>query len=37
MKTLKLKVTLEKNENVEFYGMQLKNMSKEELEALDLE
>ena len=35
-KTLKLKVTLEKNENVEFYGMQLKNMLKEELEVLDL-
>ena len=34
---LKLKVTLEKNENVEFYGMQLKNMSKEELKTLDLE
>ena len=34
---LKLKVTLEKNENVEFYGMQLKNMSKEELKTLNLE
>ena len=34
--TIKLKVTLEKNENVEFYGMQLKNMSKEELKDLDL-
>jgi|TARA_B100000767_G_scaffold169051_1_gene158250 Do/DeqQ family serine protease len=34
---LKLKVTLEKNENVEFYGMQLKNISKEELETLNLE
>ena len=32
---LKLKVTLEKNENVEFYGMQLKNMSKEELKTLN--
>ena len=34
--TLKLKVTLEKNENVEFYGMQLKNMSKEELKDFNL-
>tara|TARA_B100001094_G_scaffold98310_1_gene94479 strand:- start:6738 stop:8150 length:1413 start_codon:yes stop_codon:yes gene_type:complete len=34
--TIKLKVILEKNENVEFYGMQLKNMSKEELKDLDL-
>tara|TARA_B110000305_G_scaffold26947_2_gene24766 strand:- start:2478 stop:3863 length:1386 start_codon:yes stop_codon:yes gene_type:complete len=34
---LKLKVTLEKNENVEFYGMQLKNMSKKELKTLNLE
>ena len=34
--TIRLKVTLEKNENVEFYGMQLKNMSKEELKDLDL-
>ena len=33
---LKLKVVLEKNENIEFYGMQLKNMSKNELEMLDL-
>tara|TARA_B100000929_G_scaffold188255_1_gene149003 strand:+ start:1 stop:1083 length:1083 start_codon:yes stop_codon:yes gene_type:complete len=33
---LKLKVTLEKNENVEFYGMQLKNMSKGELAKLEL-
>ena len=35
-KNLKLKVTLEKNENVQFYGMQLKNISKEELKKLDL-
>ena len=34
--TFRLKVTLEKNENVEFYGMQLKNMSKEELEDFNL-
>jgi Do/DeqQ family serine protease len=34
---LKLKVILEKNENVDFYGMQIKNMSKEELETLDLD
>ena len=33
---MKLKVILEKNENIEFYGMQLKNMSKEELEVLGL-
>ena len=33
---LKLKVVLEKNENIELYGMQLKNMSKNELEMLDL-
>jgi len=33
---IKLKVILEKNENIEFYGMQLKNMSKEELEVLGL-
>ena len=34
---LKLKVVLEKNENIDFYGMQIKNMSKEELEILDLD
>ena len=34
--TLKLKVTLEKNENVEFYGMQLKNISQIELESLNI-
>ncbi|MFL2666490.1 MAG: trypsin-like peptidase domain-containing protein [Flavobacteriaceae bacterium] len=34
--SLKLKVTLEKNENIEFYGMQLKNMSKGELAKLEL-
>ena len=33
---MKLKVVLEKNENIDFYGMQLKNMSIEELEALGL-
>lgn len=33
---MKLKVVLEKNENIDFYGMQLKNMSVEELEALGL-
>ena len=36
-KKLKLKVVLEKNENIDFYGMQIKNMSKEELETLDLD
>jgi S1-C subfamily serine protease len=34
---LKLKVVLEKNENIDFYGMQIKNMSKEELQILDLD
>jgi Do/DeqQ family serine protease len=33
---MKLKVVLEKNENIDFYGMQLKNMSVEELEVLGL-
>ena len=32
-KNIKLKVTLEKNNNVSFLGMQLKNMTKTELEA----
>jgi len=34
---LDLNVKLEKNENVDFYGMQLKNMSGEELEKMGIE
>ena len=34
---LDLNVKLEKNENVDFYGMQLKNMSDEELEKMGIE
>jgi Do/DeqQ family serine protease len=34
---LNLKVKLEKNENIEFIGMQLKNMSNEELDKFNIE
>jgi len=36
-KKLKLKVKLQKNENIDFYGMQLKNISEEELNELGIE